>query len=136
LVPDDDKEMMMLNRPQQLLIASAVAAAIALGSSAIAGAATDSSGSSSATAAVHGSAGAARPLAVTYADVRGKGSRASAESTVTADAEVEAGPAVLASGSGGATGAINHDWASWIGDLDLTDHEQYLRHHRRLAAIA
>lgn len=126
----------MLTRRKQLLIASAVSAAFALGSSAIAGAATDSSGSSSTGAAVHESAVAMQPLALTFADVPGKASHASAESTVTADAHVEAGPAVLAGSGGGATGAINHARTSWIGDLNLTDHEQYVRHHQRLASIA
>jgi hypothetical protein len=50
--------------------------------------------------------------------------------------QVEAGPAVLASGGGGTIGAANRAGASWIADLDLSDHEQYLRHHRRLELSA
>jgi hypothetical protein len=37
---------------------------------------------------------------------------------------------------GGSVGAMHHERDSWIHDLYLTDHEQYVRHHQRLASQA
>lgn len=39
-----------------------------------------------------------------------------------------------ASGRAGSVGATNHVRDRWIHDLYLTDHEQYVRHHERLAS--
>lgn len=36
--------------------------------------------------------------------------------------------------SGPASTTIDHARESWIGEQSLTDHEQYLRHHQRLAS--
>jgi hypothetical protein len=66
--------------------------------------------------------------------IAGAATDRSGSSSTTAAVEVEAGPAALASGGGGAIGAIHHARASWTADLNLSDHEQYLRHHRRLAS--
>ena len=48
----------------------------------------------------------------------------------------KASAAPLASVRGGSGGAMNHVRYGWIRDPYLTDHEQYVRHHKRLASQA
>ena len=58
-------------------------------------------------------------------------------STATGDIpSATASAAPLTSVHGGSVGAMNHVRDSWIHDLYLTDHEQYVRHHQRLASGA
>ena len=49
-------------------------------------------------------------------------------------AKVSAAP--LTADRGGSVGAMHHVRDSWIHDLYLTDHQQYVRHHQRLASQA
>ena len=115
---------MMQKRLKQPVIGGAVLAALALGGSGSAGAATNSSGSSSTTATPQTSSGGRLPaLSSTRAPVTG-----------TAAAKVSATP--LTMGRGGSVGAMHHVRDGWIRDQYLTDHEQYIRHHQRLASHA
>ncbi|HME01701.1 MAG TPA: hypothetical protein VKG38_01550 [Solirubrobacteraceae bacterium] len=99
---------MTLKRLKQLVIGGPVLVALALGGSASAGAAT---------------AHAPRPSAH---DIT--------EKTLTADPAAKASAAPLVSGRGRPADAMSHIRDSWIHDLYLTDHEQYVRHHERLAS--
>jgi hypothetical protein len=127
---------MMLKRLKQLVIGGAALAALALGSSASAGAATRSSGSSSTMAIPQGSSSGAPRASFVATHARGPTAHKASNNTVTADAEAKASAAPLARGRGGSTGAMHHVRDSWIHDLYLTptDHEQYVRHHERLAS--
>ena len=101
---------MVWKRLKQLVIGGVVLAALALDSSASAGAATDSSGSSLTVAAVQASSNGGPPaLSATRAPRTARG---------------------------GSAGAIHRVRDGWIRDPYLTDHEQYVRHHRRLASAA
>jgi hypothetical protein len=60
------------------------------------------------------------------------GSTGSSSATTTLHARA----AAPASVGGGTTGAMNHVRDVRIGDTHLTDHELYVRHHRRLATLA
>jgi hypothetical protein len=62
------------------------------------------------------------------------GSASAGAATSTGDAGAKISAAPLASVRGGSAGAMNHVPDSRIHDLYLTDHEQYLRHHERLAS--
>jgi hypothetical protein len=127
---------MMLKRLKQLVTGGAVLAALALGSCSIAGAATGSSGSSSATVTPQGSSGGGPRPGLTSTHAPGTAAHESAKKTVTGDAEATASAAPLATVRGGSAGAMHHVRDSWIHDLHLTDHEQYVRHHQRLASLA
>jgi hypothetical protein len=118
---------------KQLVIGGAVLAALALGSSASAGAATDGSGSSSTMATLHASSGGASPIR-TATRTPGTAAHNNAETTITADDAAKASAAPLTMGRGDSVGAMHHVRDSWIHDLYLTDHQQYVRHHQRLAA--
>ena len=60
------------------------------------------------------------------------GSATAGATTSTSGSSSSAAP--LASVRGGSVGAMNHVRDSWIHELSLSDHEQYLRHHERLAS--
>jgi hypothetical protein len=62
------------------------------------------------------------------------GGSASAGAATSTGSSSSATIATHASVRGGSVGAMNHVRDSWIHDLYLTDHEQYLRHHQRLAS--
>jgi hypothetical protein len=127
---------MMLKRRKQLMIGGAVLAALAVGSSASAGAATgSSSGSSSTLATLQGSSSGAPRASFTATHAPGTAAHENTAKTVTGDAADRAIAAPLASGRGGSAGAMNHVRDSWIQDLYLTDHEQYVRHHERLSSV-
>jgi hypothetical protein len=126
---------MMRTRLKQLVIGGAVLAAFALGRAPIAGAATSSSGSSSTTATLQASS-SGRPPGFTSTDAPGTAAHENAEETVTGDPAAKASAAPLPSVRGGSAGAMNHVRDSWIHDLYLTDREQYVRHHERLASLA
>jgi hypothetical protein len=106
---------MMKQRLKQLAVGGAILAALALGGSASAGATTDSGGSSPATAAPHPNSGGGLPA------------RASTRAPSAAP---------LTTSRRGSVGALHHVRDSWIRDLYVTDHEQYIRHHMRLASQA
>jgi hypothetical protein len=125
---------MMQKRLKQLVIGGAVLAALALGGSVSAGAATDSSGPSSTTATLQASGGGLPALGSTRAPETA--AHKGAETTVAAGATAKAGAAPLTVGRGGSVGAMHHVRDGWIRDLYLTDHEQYVRHHQRLASQA
>jgi hypothetical protein len=100
---------MRKKRIKHLVIAGAALTALALGSSASAGAATDSSSSSPTIATVQASSNAGPPAYLTSTRTRVRG---------------------------GSVGAMHHVRDGWIHDLYLTDHQQYVRHHQRLASQA
>jgi hypothetical protein len=125
---------MMLTRLKQLVIGGAVLAGLAVGSSASAGAATGSSGLSSTVAPLQGSSGRRPGPSFTSTHPPGTAAHKDAEKTVTGDPAAKASAAPLARGRGGSAAAISHVRDSWIHDLYLTDHEQYVRHHERLAS--
>jgi hypothetical protein len=125
---------MMLTRLKQLVIGGAVLGALAVGSSASAGAATGSSGLSSTLATPQGSSGRRPGPSFTSTHAPGTAAHEDTEKTVTGDAAAKAIAAPLARGRGGSAGAMSHVRDSWIHDLYLTDHEQYVRHHERLAS--
>jgi hypothetical protein len=62
------------------------------------------------------------------------GSSASAEAATGNSSGQSSTVAPLVTERGGSAGAMNHVRDSWIHDLYLTDHEQYVRHHERLAS--
>jgi hypothetical protein len=97
---------MTLKRLKQLVIGGAVVVGLALGAPAVAGAAA-------------GMAGSPSPAVTVQA---GKGGQ-----------PLNAGATVLASVRGGSTGATNHARDGSIPHVHLSDHEQYVRHHQRLA---
>ena len=97
----------MQKRLRQLVIGGVVPAALAVGSSASAGAAT-------------GLGGPSPPAATLQAG------HPAAETSGTA----------LAGLRGGSVGAANRLRERATGELSLTDHEQYVRHHQRLATPA
>ena len=101
---------MMLERLKHFLIGGAVLAALALGGSAVAGAATGSAGSTSATTAPKGSDGGGPAAAFISAGTPGTAARGNVERAVTGRGAAKAGR--------------------------LSDHEQYVRHHQRLASLA
>lgn len=96
---------MTLKRLKQLVIAGAVVAGLALGAPALAGAATGINGSSSTTVTLQAGKGVQPP---------------------------NAGATALATVSGGSAGAAD-DARNGSPGLHLFDHEQYVRHHQRLA---
>ena len=107
----------MMSKPlTQLVPGGAVLAALALGGSASGEAATPSSGSSSTTATLEASGRGGLPAPSSDA------AKASAVRLTTA--------------RGGSAGAMHHIHDGWIRDLYLTDHEHYVRHHKRLASVA
>jgi hypothetical protein len=116
-------------------IGGAVLAALALGGSASTAAATGSSGSSSTTATLQASSGGGLPI-LSSTRAPGTAAHESPETTVTGDATAKASAAPLTMGRGGSVGAMHHTRDGWIRDLYLTDHEQYVRHHQRLASQA
>jgi hypothetical protein len=126
---------MMQKRLKQLAIGGAVLAAVALGGSASAGAAPGSSSSSSAMASLQASSGGASPV-LSSTRTPGTAAHKNAETTITADNATKASAAPLTRARGGSVGAMHHVRDSWIHDLYLTDHEQYVRHHQRLAPQA
>jgi hypothetical protein len=126
---------MMRKRLKQLVIGGAALAALALDGSASVGAATGSSGSSSPTATLQASGGG-EPPALTSTRAPGTTAHENAETTVTADAAAKVSAAPLTRVRGGSVGAMYHVRDGWIRDLYLTDHEQYVRHHQRLASMA
>jgi hypothetical protein len=126
---------MMQKRLKQLVIGGAILAALALGGSASAGAATDGSGSSSTMATLHASSGGASPV-LTSTGTPGTTAHRNAEATITADDAAKASAAPLTRVRGGSVGAMHHVRDRWIHDLYLTDHQQYVRHHQRLASLA
>jgi len=101
----------MSKRLKQLVIGGAALAALTLGGSASAGAASGSGSSSTVVA-----------------------TRESTVKTVTGDAAPKGSAASLGSGRSGSIRAMHHVRDSWIHDLYLTDHQQYLRHHERLGS--
>jgi hypothetical protein len=125
----------MQKRLKQLVTGGPILAALALGSSASARVATESSGSSSTTATLQASSGGGLP-ALSSTRAPATAAHESAETTVTGDAAAKASAAPLTMDRGGSVGAMHHVRDSWIRDLYLTDHEQYVRHHRRLASRA
>jgi hypothetical protein len=131
----------VLKRLKQFVIGGAALAALAFGSSATAGAATDrSSGSSSTMATLQGSGSGSGSgsggagASFTAAPASAASAHASTEKTLTADAADKATAAPLVNGRGGSIGAMHHVRDGWIHDQYLTDHEEYLRHHARLAS--
>jgi hypothetical protein len=124
----------MLKRLKQLVTGGSVLAALAVGSSATAGAATGSSGSSSTLATLQGSSDGGPGPSFTSTPAPGTAAHENTEKTVTGDVAAKASAAPLASGRGGSAGAMNHVRDSWIHDLYLTDHEQYVGHDERLAS--
>ena len=127
---------MMHKRLKQLVIDGAVLVAVALGGSASAGAATgSSSGSSSAMASLQASSGGASPI-LPSTRTPGTTAHKNAETTITADDAAKASDAPLTRVRGGSVGAMHPVRDSWIHDVYLTDHEQYIRHHQRLRGQA
>jgi hypothetical protein len=126
---------MMQKRVKPLVIGGAILAALALGGSASAGAATDSSGSSSTTATLQAGSGGASPV-LTPTRTPGTAAHRNAEATITADDAAKTSAVPLTGVRGGSVGAMHHVRDSWIHDLYLTDHQQYVRHHQRLASLA
>jgi hypothetical protein len=126
---------MMLKRLKRIVIGGAVLAGLALGSSSSAGAATGRSGGSSSTmTTLQGRSGSEGPSAsFTTTHSPGTAAHENTEQTVTGDAAAKATAAPPASGRVGSAGAMNHVRDRWIRDLYLTDHEQDVRHHERLA---
>ena len=124
-VPDHGKGTAMTQkRLKQFVIGGAVLATVAFGGSASAGAATGSSGSSSTIATPQASSGGASPVLM------------STRTRITAGDPAKAGAAPLTRVRRGSVGAMHHVRDSWIHDLYLTDHQQYVRHHQRLASQA
>ena len=108
---------MRQKRLQHLVVGGALLAALAPGGSPGAGAATDSSGSSSTATSPQTSNGRRLPA---------RGSpRAPGEA-----ADGTADPTVAGAG------ALHHVRDGWTPGQYLTDHEQYVRHHQRLASQA
>jgi hypothetical protein len=64
------------------------------------------------------------------------GSGSSSTTTVAADTAAKASAAPLTVNRGGSVRATHGVRDNWIRDLYLTDHEQYVRHHQRLASQA
>jgi len=127
---------MMQKRLKQLAIGGAVLAAVAQGGSASAGAATGSSnGSSAPTASLQTSSGGASPV-LPSTRTPGTAAHKNAETMITADDAAKASAAPLTRVRGRSVNAMHHVRDSWIYDLYLTDHEQYVRHHQRLASQA
>ena len=126
---------MTQKRLKQFVIGGAVLATVAFGGSASAGAATDSSSSSATIAALQASSGGASPL-LTSTRTPGPAVHRNAETTITADDAAKASAVPLTQVRGGSVGAMHHIRDSWIHDLSLTDHQQYVRHHQRLASLA
>ena len=123
----------MSRRLKQLVIGGAVLATLALGSSASAGAATGNNGSSSTMVTLQGSSSGGPRASLTSTHARGAATDESTEKTA-GDAAAKVTTAPLTSGRGGSAGAMNHVRDRWIHDLYLTDHEQYVKHHERLAS--
>jgi hypothetical protein len=117
---------MMLKRLKQLLIGGVVLAVLTLGSSAVTGAATASSGLPSTLATPQGSSDEVPDLSLTATHAPGTATE-NTEKTITGAAAANASAAPLARGRGGSVGAMNHVRDSWIHDLYLTNHEQYVR---------
>jgi hypothetical protein len=123
---------MTQKRLQHLAVDGALLTSLALGSPASAGAATDSGSSST----------AATPQASSGGRLSARGSRrapeASAHETAqtgdTGHAAAKASAPPLTTGRGGSVGAMNHARDGRVRDRYLTDHEQYVRHHQRLAS--
>ena len=115
---------MTQKRLKQLVIGGAVLAAVAFGGSASAGAANVSNGSSSTIATLQASSRGASPV---HTSTRRPGTAAHKNSATTITA-------CDVAKAGGSVDALHHVRDSWIHDLYLTDHQQYVRHHRRLAS--
>lgn len=124
---------MMSKRLKQFVIGGAVLAALAIGSSASAGAAAGSSGSSLTLATLQGSSSVGSRASFTSTDASATAAHENTEKAA-GDAAARATAAPPASGRGGSAGGMHHVRDSWIHDLYLTDHEQYVRHHQRLAS--
>ncbi len=125
---------MTQKRLKQLVIGGAVLAAVAFGGSASAGAATGSSGSSSTITTLRASRGGASPVVISTR-TPGTATHKDSETTITANDAAKAGaaPSTRVRG-GGSVDAMHHVRDTWIHDLYLTDHQQYVRHHQRLAS--
>jgi hypothetical protein len=127
---------MMHKGLKQLTIGGAILAALVLGSAASAGAATGGSGSSSTMATLQASSNGGPPASLTSTRTPGAVAHENAKKPITGDAASKVSAAPLTVGRGGSVGAMHHVRDSWIRDLYLTDHEQYVRHHQRLASLA
>ncbi len=123
---------MVWKRLKQPGFGGVVLAALALGGSASAGAAAGGSGSSwtMATSQVRSNGGLP---ALSSTRAAGTVAHKNAKATVTGVAAANAGAAPLATPRGGSVGTMRHVRDGWIRDPYLTDHEQYVRHHQRLA---
>jgi hypothetical protein len=125
---------MTQKRLKRLAIGGAILAALALGGSASAGAATDSSGSSSTMGTLQAGGGGASPV-LSSTRTPETPVHTNAGTTITVDDAAKASAAPLTRARGGSVGAKHHVRDSWIHDLYLTDHQQYVRHHQRLASL-
>jgi hypothetical protein len=124
---------MTQKRLKRLVVGGALTALV-LGGSASAEAATDS-GASSTTASPQPSNGGGLPA---RGSPRAPGAAAheNADPTVAGSAADEASSGLLTIGRGGSVGARHQVRDRLIRDQYLTDHEQYVRHHQRLASQA